>query len=76
MPANTAKVDRTTLFGSPFTAEQHTRQGALRMYELWLDWKLPLGAFPDVHIAMLMSQRRMVLGVVLNWRAAAAFLSP
>jgi hypothetical protein len=41
MPANTVKVDRTTLFGNPFSAEQHGRSGAVRMFELWLDWKLP-----------------------------------
>jgi hypothetical protein len=61
MPPNTVKVDRTTMFGNPFTVEQHGRRGALRMYELWLDWKLPPGAFQDAHMAMLMSQRRMVL---------------
>ena len=61
MPANTVKVDRTTMFGNPFSAEQHGRSGAVRMYELWLDWNLPQGAYQDAHLAMLMTQRRLVL---------------
>src|ERR1700760_1193663 len=61
MPPNTVKVDRTTMFGNPFIAEQHTHRGALRMYELWLDGKLPPDAFQDAHMAMLMTKRRLVL---------------
>jgi hypothetical protein len=61
MPANTLKVDRTTLFGNPFSAEQHGRTGAMRMFELWLEWKLPPGVFPDWAMAMLMTKRRLVL---------------
>jgi Domain of unknown function (DUF4326) len=61
MPANTVKVDRTTLFGNPFSAEQHGRTGAIRMFELWLDWNLPPGSFPDQTMAMLMTKRQMVL---------------
>jgi hypothetical protein len=61
MPANTVKVDRTTTLGNPFSAEHHGRSGAVRMYELRLDWKLPAGAFQDSAMAMLMVKRRMVL---------------
>jgi Domain of unknown function (DUF4326) len=61
MPANTVKVDRTTLFGNPFTVDQHGHSGAIRMFELWLDWKLPPGSFPDQVTAMLMTKRQMVL---------------
>ena len=56
MPANTVKVDRTTLFGNPRTAEQHGRSGAVRKFELWPDWKLPSGSFPDHAMAMLMTK--------------------
>jgi hypothetical protein len=55
------KVDRTTLFGNPFTAEQHGRSGAIRMFELWLEGQLPGGSFPDQATAMLMTKRQMVL---------------
>ena len=61
MPANTVKVDRTTLFGNPFSAEQHGGTGAVRMFELWLEWKLPPGSFPDHAMAMLMTKRQMAL---------------
>ena len=61
MPANTVKVDRTTPFGNPFSLEQHGRTGAIRMFELWLEWKLPPGSFPDWAMAMLMTKRHMVL---------------
>lgn len=61
MPANTVKVDRTTVFGNPFPAEQHGRSGAVRMYELWLDGKLPAGAFQDSAMAALMTKRSRVL---------------
>jgi hypothetical protein len=58
---HTVKVDRTTLFGNPFSAEQHGRTGALRMFELWMEWKLPPGSFPDHAMAMLMTKRQMAL---------------
>ena len=61
MPANTVKVDRTTIFGNPFSVEQHGHSGSVRMYQLWLEWKLPDGAFPDWAMAMLMTKRQMVL---------------
>ncbi len=31
------------------------------MYELWLEWKLPEGAFPDWAMQMLYTKRRMIL---------------
>jgi hypothetical protein len=34
MPANTVKVDRTTIFGNPFPVERHGRSGSVRMYQL------------------------------------------
>jgi hypothetical protein len=61
MPANTVKVDRTTIFGNLFSVEQHGRTGSVRMYQLWLEWKLPKGAFPDWAMQMLYTKRRMVL---------------
>jgi len=66
MPTNTVKVDRTTLFRQSVHAEQHGRTGAIRMFELWLDWKLPAGSFPD-H-AMLMTKRRWFSGASSSLR--------
>jgi hypothetical protein len=61
MPVNSVKVDRTTIFGNLFSVEQHGRTGSVRMYQLWLEWKLPKGAFPDWAMQMLYTKRRMVL---------------
>jgi hypothetical protein len=36
MPANTRKVDRTTLFGNPFLAADHGPAGALALYRAWI----------------------------------------
>lgn len=68
MPANTMKVDRTTIFGNPFSAEQHTRAGAVSMFRLWLNGKLPEGAFPDWAMHMLMIKRPMMLEALPSLR--------
>ena len=34
------------------------------MYRLWLQWKLPDGAFPDWAMAMLYTKRQMVMKVL------------
>jgi hypothetical protein len=39
MPANTAKVDRTTLFGNPFSAKEHGRDRAVVLHRAWLTGK-------------------------------------
>ena len=36
MPANTRKVDRTTVFGDPFDSEKHDTSDAVRNHRLWL----------------------------------------
>ena len=51
------KVDRATVFGNPFSVEQHGHSSSVRMYQLWLKWKLPDGAFPDWAMAMLVTKR-------------------
>ena len=61
MPANTLKVDRTTIFGNLFPVERHGRSGSVRMYQLRLEWKLPEGAFPDRAMQMLYTKRQMIL---------------
>jgi len=61
MPPNTVKVDRTTIFGNLFSVEQHGRSGSVRMYQFWLDWKLPKEAFPDSAMQMLYVKRHMIL---------------
>jgi Domain of unknown function (DUF4326) len=68
MPPNTVKVDRTTLFGNPFSAEQHGRTGAVRMFQLWLEGRLPSDSFPDWAMHMLMTKRPMVIDALPTLR--------
>jgi Domain of unknown function (DUF4326) len=36
MPANTVKVDRTTLFGNPFSVKEHGHDRAVALHRAWL----------------------------------------
>ena len=36
MPANTVKVDRTTLFGNPFSVKEYGRDHAVALHRAWL----------------------------------------
>lgn len=36
MPANTVKVDRTTLFGNPFSVKEHGHDSAVALHRAWL----------------------------------------
>ena len=58
----------TTIFGNPFSTEQHGRSGSVRMYQLWLEWKLPKDALPDWAIQMLHTKQHMVLGALPTLR--------
>jgi hypothetical protein len=39
MPANTVKVDRTTLFGNPFSVNDHGHDRAVALHRAWLTGK-------------------------------------
>ena len=36
MPANTVKVERTTLFGNPFSLKEHGHDRAVALHRAWL----------------------------------------
>jgi hypothetical protein len=38
MPPNTKKVDRSTKYGNPFKLEEFSREDALKLYKIYLDW--------------------------------------
>jgi hypothetical protein len=42
MPANTVKVDRTTLFGNPFSVKEYGRDRAVALHRAWLTGR-PIG---------------------------------
>jgi hypothetical protein len=39
MPANTVKVDRTTLFGNPFSIEDYGHDRAVELHRRWITGK-------------------------------------
>ena len=38
MPPNTKKVDRSTIYGNPFTLDEFSREDSLRLYKIYIDW--------------------------------------
>ena len=56
MPANTVKVDRTTLFGNPFSIKGYGRDQAVALHHAWIT-----GAAIYVAAAKLAEKREAVL---------------
>ena len=58
MPANTLKVDRSTIYGNPFGGEVRTPNEAVAMFENWLAdpaWDQHAGAgYPALIVKQLM----------------------
>ena len=48
-------------FGHLFSVEQHGRSGSVRIYQLWLEWKLPGRVVPEWAMAMLHTKRSMIM---------------
>jgi hypothetical protein len=48
-------------FGNLFSVEQHGRSGSVRIYQLWLKWKLPGRVVPEWAMAMLHTKRSMIM---------------
>ena len=65
MPANTRKVDRTTIFGNPFDSVRNDAGDAVRSHGLWLTGVMTddeIGArYPGIVANHLISRRRRVL---------------
>jgi hypothetical protein len=65
IPVNTLKVDRSTIYGNPFTAEVREVAEAVAMFAEWLDdahWDEHHGArFPALIQKQLMQRRAEVL---------------
>jgi hypothetical protein len=56
MPANTVKVDRTTLFGNPFSVKEHGHDRAVALHRAWLT-----GTSIGKELPELLQRRRAVL---------------
>jgi Domain of unknown function (DUF4326) len=72
MPANTLKVDRSTIYGNPFGGEVRTPKEAVAMFEDWLAdpaWDQHAGAgYPALIVKQLMDRRREVLASLPSLR--------
>ena len=63
MPANTVKVDRTTLFGNPFSIKGYGHDQAVALHHAWIT-----GAAVDVAAAKLAEKREAVLRALPSLR--------
>ena len=65
MPPNTVKVDRSTIFGNPFSVEQYGREQALALHRLWIDGRLAdeniRTSYPSWAATHLMERRKKVV---------------
>ena len=72
MPANTLKVDRSTIFGNPFTAEVRSAKEAVVMFADWLadpSWHELAGAvYAPLIIKQLSERRQELLSSLQNLR--------
>src|SRR5262245_23402665 len=68
MPANTVKVDRTTLFGNPFSIDEHGRDRAVALHRAWLTGSIEGEEIPRSRMAALDALRRKVLAALPGLR--------
>lgn len=61
MPANTVKVDRTTLFGNPFSIKDYGHDRAVALHRAWIEGHLRDRAIPAKSLEMLKRRREEVL---------------
>ena len=72
MPANTLKVDRSTIFGNPFISEVRKASEAVARFEAWLcdsHWEQNAGAaYPPLIIKQFSERRRDLLACLPKLR--------
>lgn len=65
MPANTRKVDRSTVFGNPFELSTHGAAEAVRLHRAWLTGELVdeeiVDHYPPIVARHLIARRQRVL---------------
>jgi len=60
MPANTVKIDRTTLFGNPFSIEDYGHDRAVALHRAWIRGKLRETGISAARRQMLKERRKRV----------------
>ena len=68
MPANTVKVDRTTLFGNPFSITDYGHDTAVALHRAWIRGKLRETGISAARRQMLKEQRKRVLSALPTLR--------
>ena len=68
MPANTLKVDRTTLFGNPFSIKDHGHDQAVALHRAWITGHLSNRHLPAATLRMLERKRQEVLAALPSLR--------
>jgi Domain of unknown function (DUF4326) len=68
MPAKTVKVDRTTLFGNPFSIEDYGHDRAVELHRAWIAGKIKNHGIPASRMKMLMELREKVLAALPTLR--------
>jgi len=68
MPASTVKVDRTTLFGNPFSIEDYGHDTAVALHRAWIRGKLRETGISAARRQMLKEQRKRVLSALPTLR--------
>src|SRR5581483_9436718 len=64
MPANTVKVDRTTLFGNPFSIKDYGHDKAVALHRAWIEGNLDDPAIPARTRRLLERRRQEVLAAL------------
>jgi hypothetical protein len=71
-PADSLKVDRTTIFGNPFTLDKYEPAKAVEMHRAWLTGAMSDGdiekAYPPVVARHLIAKRAAVLAALPTLR--------
>ena len=68
MPANAVKVDRTTLFGNPFSIADYGHDRAVALHRAWINGKAINAPFSAGVIKDLMARRNQVLHALTSLR--------
>lgn len=66
MPPNTVKVDRTTLFGNPFSIKEHGHDRAVELHRAWMTGEIKDGDIPKMK--ELTERREKVLAALPTLR--------
>ena len=68
MPANAVKVDRTTLFGNPFSLEDWGHDRAVALHRAWLTGEAIDAPIPPAEMKRLTARRAQVLKALPSLR--------